>query len=373
MQDGLHQRGRIWHFYWKDPQGHRREISTRTRDFQQARGIRARRLMEFQQADFPLQDARLLFSEAAHQWLKHANPAKRENTRRSQAARVTTLIEFFGGMRLREITPARILYFQTQRARAVANSTCNGEFWGLHAILKRFGAWTQAHAQTCRPLPVEQGSKGRALSGEERENLLGCAQKNSRWRGELLHVITLALHTGLRSAEIKGLRLRDIALDAQPRPRLIVERASTKSNAGARPVILDETAVRTLQPLLTIAHGRGARRPEHFLFPRRIGSGGKWDPGRSRGSWTSAWRSLRHAAGLPGLRFHDLRHTYITMGAEAGVPLDVMMRQVGHMTPEQTRYYVHISDTSVIEAIEAIEKRLHQTSVAQEAATSSIA
>ncbi len=28
--------------------------------------------------------------------------------------------------------------------------------------------------------------------------------------------------------------------------------------------------------------------------------------------WDTAWRGLRDAAGLPGLRFHDLRHTVMT-------------------------------------------------------------
>jgi hypothetical protein len=35
--------------------------------------------------------------------------------------------------------------------------------------------------------------------------------------------------------------------------------------------------------------------------------------------WDTAWRALRDAAGLPGLRFHDLRHTVITELAEMGV------------------------------------------------------
>jgi hypothetical protein len=32
--------------------------------------------------------------------------------------------------------------------------------------------------------------------------------------------------------------------------------------------------------------------------------------------WDTAWRALRDAAGLPGLGFHDLRHTVITGLAE---------------------------------------------------------
>lgn len=359
MHDGLHRRGRIWHFYWKGPEGRRREISTRTKDFQQARGIRGRHLIELQQAHFPSQDDRLLFPEAARLWIEHANLSTRaENTVRFRRSKLAILSKFFGAMRLREITPAQIRRFQTQRARVVANSTLNGEWWVLRAILRRFGAWTQAHIQNCRRLPVQQKLKQRALSAEEFQSLLACAQK-SRSR-ELPHVIMLAGHTGLRSGEIKGLRLSDINLDAQPRARLAVQRATTKTNAGERLVILDESALRALQPLLRIAHGRGSRRPEHFLFPRRIKHGRGWNPYRSQVSWASAWRSVRRAAGLPELRFHDLRHTYITMGAEAGVPVDVIKRQVGHVSPKQTEQYIQIGDRAQAQAVETIEKYLDQ-------------
>jgi hypothetical protein len=46
---------------------------------------------------------------------------------------------------------------------------------------------------------------------------------------------------------------------------------------------------------------------------------------------------------LPHFRFHDLRHTCITHGAIAGVPVEVMSAQVGHMSTEMTPYYAHIA------------------------------
>ena len=367
MLDGLHRRGKIWHFCWKTPQGRRREISTHKRDFREARAARARMLVQLQQADFPSQDERLHFSEAARQWIEHANLSQRENTARFRRCKMAVLVKFFGAMRLREITPARIEHYQKERTRTIGNATVNGEWWTLRAILKRFGAWTDAHVQVCRPLPVEQTSKGRALSAEECRHLLACAEKNSRWRRELLPIVTLALHTGLRSAELRGLRLGDISLDAQPGPRLAIRRATTKSAAGERLVLLDEPAVRAVQALQVIAHARGARRPEHFLFPCAIGHGATlygrgWDPRRGRSSWGGAWQSLRRVAGLGDLRFHDLRHTYITMAAEAGVGLEVTMRQVGHVTAAQTRIYTHVADPAVRSAMAAIEERFQPAS-----------
>lgn len=365
--DGLHQRGKIWHFCWKTPQGRRREISTHSKDFDEARGIRARLRAELQLMDFPSQDERFLFSEAARQWIEHANLCARPNTARFRRSKVKILCEFFGPMRLREITPTRIQCYEKQRIGVVAAATVNAERWILRLILARFGAWTEAHRRICRSLPVQTESKGRALSGEECRHLLACAEKNSRWRRELLPVVILGLHTGLRSAEIRGLRLGDIFVDAQPGPRLAIRRATTKSAAGERLVLLDEPAVRAIEKLQIIAHARGARRSQHFLFPLALGHGTTrfgqgWDPCRGRSSWGGAWGSLRRAAGLRELRFHDLRHTYITMAAEVGVPIDMIMSQVGHLNPKQTKDYVHISQPAVLAAVQLIQKGFEQTS-----------
>lgn len=52
-----------------------------------------------------------------------------------------------------------------------------------------------------------------------------------------------------------------------------------------------------------------------------------------------------------------MRHTFITDGAEAGVPLQVMQALVGHMTPEMTRHYTHIRDRAKQAAVKAIEQQ----------------
>ena len=46
----------------------------------------------------------------------------------------------------------------------------------------------------------------------------------------------------------------------------------------------------------------------------------RYDPTQHQQYWGSAWDSLTKAAGLGGIRFHDLRHTFITHMVERGVP-----------------------------------------------------
>ena len=57
-----------------------------------------------------------------------------------------------------------------------------------------------------------------------------------------------------------------------------------------------------------------------------------YDPNQHQQSWDTAWHSLTQAAGFAGLRFHDLRHTFITHMVELGVPLGVIQTFVGHMS-----------------------------------------
>jgi integrase len=59
-------------------------------------------------------------------------------------------------------------------------------------------------------------------------------------------------------------------------------------------------------------------------------------------TWRTAWRSLTAKAGLPGLRFHDLRHHCVTKLAEAGAPEETIMAIAGHVDRKMLDHYSHI-------------------------------
>src|SRR5262249_16470170 len=80
-----------------------------------------------------------------------------------------------------------------------------------------------------------------------------------------------------------------------------------------------------------------------------------FDVTRHQQSWTTAWRKLRKAAGLDGLRFHDLRHSFITLMAEKNVPLPVVQSMVGHMSDAVTKRYTHISSQAQRQAVELLD------------------
>ena len=82
---------------------------------------------------------------------------------------------------------------------------------------------------------------------------------------------------------------------------------------------------------------------------------GRFDPTRPIRKWDTAWRALRTAAGLPGLRFHDLRHTLITELAEMGVPDHVIESITGHLSRRMLEHYSRIRLEAKRQALEALD------------------
>jgi integrase len=107
----------------------------------------------------------------------------------------------------------------------------------------------------------------------------------------------------------------------------------------------------------------GATEPTHYLLPlnvkksRRLArrTESKWDVTRPMTGWVRGWRKLMEACNMAGFRFHDLRHTFRTMGRDAGVPLETMMLWLGHMDRQTSIDYVHNQKETVEKAKGAIE------------------
>jgi integrase len=57
-----------------------------------------------------------------------------------------------------------------------------------------------------------------------------------------------------------------------------------------------------------------------------------------------AFDRARRKAGMPGLRFHDLRHTGQTLAAATGATVKDLMRRLGHASPVASYRYLHAVD-----------------------------
>jgi integrase len=260
---------------------------------------------------------------------------------------------------LKSITAKRVIEFRAWRSgQRVGPATLNAELGILRRILKRAKLWARI-ADDIRPLK-EPSTIGHAITEDEKQRLLKTAALRPEWETAYLAAI-LCLNTTARGCELKGLQWRDIDLFN----RTLTIRTS-KTAAGERMVPLTDVAISVLGRLRRRAENFGTVEPSHCAFaafvPKFTFSGKKvidynvtgFDPTRHLQSWRTAWRTLTKKAGLPGFRFHDLRHCAITQLAENGTSDSTIMAIAGHVSRRMLERYSHVRMEAKRTAIEAL-------------------
>lgn len=72
---------------------------------------------------------------------------------------------------------------------------------------------------------------------------------------------------------------------------------------------------------------------------------------------TRYFRTLSRRAGLPEIRFHDLRHTSASIALTAGVAMKVVSERLGHSTTGITAdLYTHVNPAVAQDAADAIAR-----------------
>ncbi len=126
-----------------------------------------------------------------------------------------------------------------------------------------------------------------------------------------------------------------------------------KSRAGVRTVALPKVVLPMLKQHLADAVGDD---PDSFVFTGEKG-GNLW-----RGTFNKLvkWPESVRKLGMPGLHFHDLRHTGNTLASRApGASLRDIMARMGHDSPRAALIYQHASreaDQAIADAIDQAVK-----------------
>lgn len=76
--------------------------------------------------------------------------------------------------------------------------------------------------------------------------------------------------------------------------------------------------------------------------------------GKPRSDLKRPWRRIIAHAGLSGLRLHDLRHSFASMGAASGMGLPIVGKLLGHASPSTTARYAHLADDPLRRASDSI-------------------
>lgn len=357
----LFKRNKKW---WTDfsVNGQRFRQSLGTKDWREAQAKEKQLIVEASDGKLTHNSnslARQPFESAADDYV---TARKLELATASQAKEKQLLVRlraYFKQQPLKSITAKQITDYRSWRAdQGVGPATLNAELGILRRVLKRARLWARV-ADDIRPLK-EPVTIGRALAEEDKQRLLRTAVMRPEWETAYLAAI-LCLNTTARGCELKGLQWRDVDLFA----RSLTIRKS-KTAAGERVVPLTDVSVSALARLRRRAEGFSTVEPSHYVFaafiPKFTFSGKRvvdynvtgFDPTRHVKSWRTAWRTLTKKAGLPGFRFHDLRHCAITQLAENGTSDSTIMAIAGHVSRRMLERYSHVRMEAKRNAMETL-------------------
>jgi integrase len=159
----------------------------------------------------------------------------------------------------------------------------------------------------------------------------------------------VAAYWGLRRSELIGLRWADVDLATRR-----VHVRGSKSEDSDRVIVIDQGTADVLgawreAQLFERLEWDTAWRDSGRVFTREDGS-------TLRPGWVSErFGSLAAKAGLPPVRFHDLRHGSATMLIAAGQPVKIVSAIMGHATSSFTMdVYVSVADELAESAASAI-------------------
>lgn len=244
--------------------------------------------------------------------------------------------------------------YQIVRSRDAGPGKVNDELNLLRQILVEADLWDGALARKYRRLRGRTKSPGKALSPDEINHLLMVAGTRPRWHLCRLLVI-LFLNTTVHESELKGLQAEDLHL----KERYITVYRGTKNVHRQRKIELNDSALWAVKELLKRAEEKkgGPLDPKDLLLPHRAHLRGQ-PPDFSKSIYgiRKAWINLRMAAGMPTLRFYDLRHTAISrLAASKDVSQGTIAEIAGHSSVQMQRRYSHITTSARMQAFSAID------------------
>ena len=301
-------------------------------------------------------------------WLSH----KRGSLAPRTIVRYEGLIEQhitpgIGSIPLRKLMPQHVADLYITLGSSLAPRTIGQVHSILHDALKQAARWhiisrnpvgKDAGVVSPRPAKVEM----RFLDATQARTMIDAASDDP-----LAPLYTTAVYTGMRLGELLALRWRDVDLDGHA---LVVRHTLTrdagewilrqpKTPHSRRTIRLAAVVVDALRShylseaerLLALGHRIA---PDSLVFSDRWG-----DPVNPWHITERAFKPLLRRAGLPVIRFHDLRHTFASLMLSEGVRIDVVSRMLGHSSPAITLgIYAHLMPGDEEAAVARLQARI---------------
>lgn len=288
------------------------------------------------------------FADFAETWLtqRDLKPRTREHYRKLLDQR---LLPHWGGRRLTTITPGEVEAWYATLDPSTPTMRAH-----TYALLRTImhAAWRRdlIAANPCR---VEGGGSVKRTSRTSLPTAVQVHDLADAMPDKYRVMTLLAAWCGLRFGELTALEASDIVTDDDGNPIVVtVSKAvvrvdgeyvvgSPKSDAGVRDVVIPPHIRDDVRRWVEQSDGP-------LLFPGKHG--------QYLASSSLYWHfgQARTALGLPGLRWHDLRHFAGTTAAQTGATLAEVMGRLGHSTTTAAMRYQHIASNRDAEIAEQL-------------------
>lgn len=236
----------------------------------------------------------------------------------------------FAARRLSELTTQDIGRFhQSLRPTPYNANRCLGLLKAMYSCAEQRGLMPP-NSNPARPIhPFRERKRQRYLSPEEFVRLFDAIDSQERFgvidRYQAAAIRLLAL-TGCRRGEILQLTWDNFDL----RNRRLTFFKHKTDHQGIKSVPLNDEAFDILQSL-------PRKNDNPFVIAGR-------KPGARLINLRKPWLRVIEVAGLEDLRLHDLRHSFASAAASAGVPIQIVGALLGHASPQSTARYAHLYD-----------------------------
>jgi len=208
----------------------------------------------------------------------------------------------------KEITQQNLDTFILKRSEEVGRSTLNKDVTNLHTFLN----WSVKNRYVASGLEIKKVKVSQkpvvSLSPKQVRDLIMLASKYPTLRLRVL----LAVTTGLRRGDVEAIRIGDIHFD-----RNTITTRNRKANKAMAERPIPEQVTMELSNCVATLPDR-----QELLFADRFSP--------------KKWERVRRKAGLPDLKFHDLRKTFASLLAQRGVSTAVTQRLLEHSSPQLT-------------------------------------
>jgi integrase len=341
----VYRRGKIW-WYRFEFSGRRIQESSHCSNKHKAEQMEAKRKTDLAEgcAGLRRKAAPMRFEQAIQRFLEWSKYTHRPKTHEGYKMHCDTLKRFFGGKWLDQITPEIVEHFRLARLHeerknasdgsTVAPATVNRALETLRLIFN----YLELKSPTRKDMFFDEEGQTRVVTVQEEWAYF---RETSQ---PLRDIASVILQTGMRPDEVFRMEVRNLDF-----VRRTIFNPSGKTKAAKRTIPMTSEVCKILQDREKAARGR-------WVFSSPAGPGRTERPDRPIRSVRKAHDAAIRRAGIQQhFRLYDLRHTYATRAAQAGIDVLTLAALLGHTTVQMTSRYIHPTDQHKQEAAQKLE------------------